>query len=499
MGYLLNIILSASTSFASLMGVDIPFDKMTQFELQKGFEVWVKEISCSSQVACRFVTHDLLYGKPQNYPFDDSKDVFEDYLPYFLDFCEEKVNEKKSIPLGMVFVGGINGDALRNYLEDRYSRKSMNDNFSDKAVQLQRSFSEQIEVLLSYPKNLQQVNTDADLKKMWAFFLIQSMAENRFKAKTVEAEGKWVEAENAKSLLPTLSTVGHGIEQDSTSHVPGDRLLKGYLSVVQLLKEKGFSENELADSKARLMNHIHRFYSTCPHESTLVEYYASHMAALMPCSSYKEFMSESFRVVPEITMGDISDVLKDSFKDDSRKVLILQPEDAVITETSVQEILDEFESDRIEFNYTEPEQVVVEAEKDVFLQLPLSDDEKNMIQDIIQTVGSTSKVRLAWLKSDLEKKKMKLVHIHPLRSIAAMVADPYTKQCLGEIMDDWVKRSNFISDYTKRLNREVEKDNIMMYVPGFCLAVKANPEQVYSYIASSQWENLFRYLLMLNH
>jgi len=178
-------------------------------------------------------------------------------------------------------------------------------------------------------------------------------------------------------------------------------------SVVQMLKEKGFTENELADSKSKLMKHIHRFYDPFPDEIKLVEYFASHMVALIPCSNYQSFMENSFRVVPEINMTDISEALKDSFKDDSRQVLISQPEESVLTESDIKETLGQFESDKIDFVYTEPERVVIEAEKDAFFQLPITDNEQSMIKDIIQTVGPTSKVRLAWLRSDLEKKKMK--------------------------------------------------------------------------------------------
>ncbi len=482
-----------------LLGLDIPRDNLNQFDLIKGIEVWVKEVSNSSQVACRFVTQDSLYGKPHIYPFDYPKDIFEEELPRFLDYCEEKVSEKKGVALGLVIVGEVDPTDMHHYLAKRYGQHPIEENFSDTPIQLARSQSQEIEVLLSYPKKLQEVNTDTDLKKLWAFYLIQSMAENRFKTATIEADGKWVAADETKCLLPTLTTVGHGIERFWSPSVSEDRLLKGYLSVVQMLKEKGFTENELADSKSKLMKHIHRFYDPFPDEIKLVEYFASHMVALIPCSNYQSFMENSFRVVPEINMTDISEALKDSFKDDSRQVLISQPEESVLTESDIKETLGQFESDKIDFVYTEPERVVIEAEKDAFFQLPITDNEQSMIKDIIQTVGPTSKVRLAWLRSDLEKKKMKLIHIHPLRSIAVMVVDPYTKQCLGEIMDDWVKRSSFMSDYNKRLDREAEKDNLMQFVPGFCLAVKANPEQVRSYIASGQWENLFLYLLKLSH
>ncbi len=482
-----------------LMGIDIPRDNIDKFDLKKGIEVWVKQISNSSQVACRFVTQDSLYGKPHIYPFDYPKEIFNEELPSFLDYCEEKVSEKKGVALGLVIVGEVDATDLHHYLASRYEKHRIEENFSDNPVQLSRNHSKDIEVLLSYPQKLQEVNTDDDLKRLWSFYLIQSMAENRFKIATIEADGKWVPADDAKSLLPTLTTVGHGIERFWSPNVSEDRLLKSYLSAVQILKERGFSENELADSKSQLIKHIYRYYDPQPDEIKLVEYYASHMAAFIPCSNYESFMENSFRIVPEINMTDISEVLKDSFKDDSRQVLILQPEGSSLTESSVQATLGQFVSDEIEFKYTEPEKIVIEAEKDAFLQLPMTDDEQKMIQDIIQTVGPTSKVRLAWLKSDLEKKKMKLIHIHPLRSIAVMVTDPYTKQCLGDIMDDWVKRTSFMSDYNKRLNREVEKDNLMLYVPGFCLAVKANPEQVRNYISNCQWENLFWYLLKLNH
>ena len=206
-------------------------------------------------------------------------------------------------------------------------------------------------------------------------------------------------------------------------------------------------------------------------------------------------MEHSLRLVSEITMQNISEMLKASFGDDTRQVVIRYPMGSSLTAETVQASLKQFKSDGLEFNYAD---LIVDG-KDPFSQLPITDEEQKMVREIIQVVGETGKLALWNMKSELDEKKVKLSKIHPLRSIASIMTDSYTKKCMAEIMGDTLKRMSFMSDYTARLNREFERGNINMYVQGFCLSVKANSDQVRAYINAKQWEKLIKYLIKLNN
>jgi hypothetical protein len=411
--------------------------------------------------------------------------------------CDEEIRNKKGASIGLVVVGPIDPNGLRHFLTARYEDKELIDSIETQTIQLTRNnHSKGIEVLLRYPAMLNKVNNDQELKKLWAFYLVQTMAENRFKRATLDVDGKWICPEESKYLLPTLTTVAHGIERFWTPNNSEDRLLKKYLTTMQTLKQKGFTENELADFKSQLMKHLHRFYDTKANVIMLADYYISHIAALSEtCPSYKDFMKTSLEVVPEIKMGDIADILKTSFKDGVREVTIQHPNSSTLNEVKIEEVLKQSVTDALEFKYEESVKMV--EQENPFVQLPISQDEEKMIREIIQTVGEKSAVSLFLIKSELEDKRKRLVHIHPLRSIAVMITDSYTKRCLAEILDDKLKRGNFIDDYNKRFNREAERDNLQSYLLGFCQTVKANPDQVRSFVQARQWEMLIRYLLKL--
>lgn len=484
----------------SLSAIEIPTDThMNSIPLDKEIEVWFRDEK-SSTIACRFVGQDPSQGKTHIFDNDFQADTFEEELPDFLDYCEEEIQKRGGFSVGLVAVGSLDPKGLKQYLTKRYESKETENEMNEEAIQLIPSKVKGVDVLLNYPTALEAAKTELDLKKLWVFYLIQFMAENRFKKATLEVDAKWVLPEATKSLLPAQYTVGHGVEKEIQGANTDGRLLKSFLTAMQVLKTRGFTESELADSKSQLIKHLHRFYQPTPSEKTLADYYSSHLAAfLFPCPDYASFMTFSLRLIPEINMGDIAEMLKVSFRDDKRQVVIRYPEDKLITMAEVQAILNDFLSDSLEVKIDEPDKISLVEGKDPFSQLLITDDEQKMIREIIQTVGETSKVKLLFIRSELEKKRIQLLHIHPLRSLASMVTDPYTKQCLAEIMNDYWKRSSFIDDFTKRANREVEDGNVILHLQGFCLAVKANPDQVRAYFNKKEWEKLIKYLIKLNN
>lgn len=481
----------------SLSAVEIPLDtELKSFSLKKGIEIWIKEhLTNPAQVACRFVGQDPIQGKPQIFDLECPAEIFEEELPNFLDYCEEEIERKGGASLGLVAVGVVDPQGLHSYLVNRYDHVEVKNRISEEAVQvIYTKTLNELDVFLSYPTDLFQLKTDEDLKKLWVFYLVQTMAENRFKQAATQSEGKWIAPDESRYMLPAYATVGHGVQKGAAQ----EKLLKGFLMAIQELKEKGFTESELAASKSQLLKHLKRFYEEKPNEKTLADYYASHLAASLACSDYPTFMDLSFQMIPQIAMADIAEMLKNSFRDDSRHVILHSPEGSPITTQSIKELLKTHMSDSLEFVPEEPTKIELVDGKDAFLQLPITDDEQKMIRSVIQIVAENNPIKLGFMRSDLEKKRLQLLHIHPLRSISTMVTDSYTKQCVAEIMDSFFKWKSFISDFSKRMNQEYDHDNLHMYVQGFCLTVKANPDQVRMYISNKEWEKLVKYLVKIN-
>jgi hypothetical protein len=491
----------AFISYGGLSAGEIPREKgINSFSLKRGIEVWLRpHVVAPSIVACRFVGHDPLHGKPQIFDLDCPSHIFESELPVFLEYCEEEIQKQGWLPIGLIAVGCVDGEGIKDYLAKRYKEKAPHYEKTYENIQLfSKAGSENMDVCLSYPMQLSPIETEEDLKKLWVFYLIQSMAEERLKQAAAEVDGWWVSSRGARHLLPALATVGHALEKADGSY-PSSKLLVHFLEAIQILKEQGFTEGELAACKSKLQRHLHRFYQTPPTPFMLADYYASHLAAALPCSDYSNFMQFSLDLVANIEMSDISEMLNVSFLDETRAVTISFPEEFPLTRAVVQETLNAHPSDSLVFTPQEPEKPAILDEKDPFAQLPITEEEEKMMQDIIQTVAKTNPVKLGFMRAELERKRLQLIHIHPLRSLATFVQDPTTKQCLAEILDSFFKGSSFVSDFSKRMKQESEKDNLLIYVPGFCQTVKANADQVHFYINTKEYEKLIKYLLKLDN
>ncbi len=477
-------------AIVSLSGADLKKDtEVKRDRVSDEFEVW----SCSfpsPQIAFRFVGQDPSQGKPKIFEEEFESDCFEEALPDFLNYCDEELSSKGGTPLGVVAVGSMDQKGLLQFLRERYETINVEESKGlDTITLIPTRGLQEFDILLSYPTELPKVESENDLKKLWVFYLMQEMAENKLRKDAITSGGRWMSESNTHYLLPALKTVGHSMGKIS--------LLEGFLLSMITLKEKGFTESELADAKSLLIKRFKQISTQNPNQNHLANYYASHLGASMVPSDYFQFMEYSSQIIPEIVMDDINQMLKVSFKDNRREVTVRHPQEATISLVDMRNTLDGLKSDGIELKSAENNTLVVPQEKDPFLGLLLTDEEQNALRGLIQEVGEKGYVELLFDQFQIKKRGDKLRHIHPLRSLAAMFTHPYTKKCIAEIMNDGIKRPKFIEDYSERLIREANEDNLMPYIQGFSIAVKANPEQVRIYIEGRQWELLIKYLLKL--
>lgn len=481
---------------ASLSALEIPVDaQLICLSLPRDMEVWLKTHP-SLSVACRFVSHDPLKGRPEIFDFDCPAEDFESELPCFLESCDDEIESKGGYPIGLVAVGPVNPEVLHNFLIDWYGQKETQEQSFYEAIQLfPGNQREEADLCLSYPAEMSAIQTDVDVKKLWIFFLIQSMAEGRLKQATTECGGKWQAPSDVRYLLPSVATVGRGV----IHHMASSQLLIHFLQAIQILKEQGFTESEFVNYKSRLQRHLKRFYDPFPDQQVQVDYYASYLAAQLPCPAYETFMATSLQMVSEITMADIAEMLKTSLLDETRCVALSLPEGASSSREEIQQTLNTYPSNSLVFDYEEAQKVVLVEGQDPFSQLPITEVEQSMIRSILHTVAKTHVLKLPFIRSDLEEKRRQLLHIHPLCSLATFVTDQYTKQCLAEILDSRLKGGHFASDFCGRMKKEAEKNNLSIYIPGFCKAVRANPDQVRFYINNKDYVKLIHYLIKLNN
>lgn len=479
-------------AIVSLSGADIERDDQVRRDRANAeFEVWSRSFP-SPQIAFRFVGQYPSQGEPKIFEEEFESDSFQEALPDFLNYCHEELSNKGGTPLGVVAVGSMDQEGLLQFLRERYETINIEEaEESDPITLIPTRGLQEFDILLSYPTELSNVDNEDDLKKLWVFYLIQEMAENKLKKDVITSGGRWIAESNPHHLLPALKTIGHSLGKIS--------LLDSFLTSIKTLKEKGFTESELADAKSLLIKHLRRFYAQNPSQNHLADYYASHLGASIKPSNYFQFMEQSSQAAAGIVMDDINQTLKVSFKDDRREVTVKYPEDATITLIDIKTTLDNIRSDHVELNPAGNGTVIVNQEKDPFWLLPLTDEEQSALRTLIQEVGEKGYWELLTEADKIEKRGDELRHIHPLRSLAAMFSDPYTKKCIAAIMNATFKRPRFVKDYSQRLNHAADRDKLMPYVQGFSVAVKANPEQVRIYIEGRQWEALIKYLLKLDN
>jgi len=479
-----------------LSALDVPRDQqLTRAELPHGLELWLKRQS-SLSVACRFVGHNPRQGKPAIFELDCAADDLEQELPGFLDDCEEEIAREGGAALGLVAIGLVDFQGLYDFLAHRYEQQNSATAPLIEAIQLSSSSSSKsVDLCLSYPSAVAPVQTKDDIKKLWTFYLIQAMAEGRLKEAATAVSAVWTVEPDVKHLLPSIATVGRGQISEAASLT----LLAHFLQAVQVLKKDGFTEGELANYKSRLKKHLERFYNPSFDQEMQADYYASHLAALLPCPDYELFMTLSLQAVSEITMADIAEMLKTSFLDSSRSIIATIPHNSSLTKETAQQILNAYPSDSLVFDYQDAQTIAPAHGDDPFSKLPITDPEIAMIKDIIHTVGGTWAPLLFGRREELRGKKAQLNHIHPFRSLAVFVSDAKTKYYLNEIMSDSLKRGEFLDDFCGRMKKEAEKNNLLTYLPGFCQAVRANPDQVLLFVANKDYIGLIHYLIQLNN
>ncbi len=132
-----------------------------------------------------------------------------------------------------------------------------------------------------------------------------------------------------------------------------------------------------------------------------------------------------------------------------------------------------------------------------YSQLPLTDEYRGKITDLITTIGTKGKLDLlVHHKSRLEKLGDDIdEHVHPLRFLSVIFSNPQLKSYMGEINHDYFKWSEFIKGLSKRLNVEMKKGCVLKFLDAFSLEINVPAEGVRPLCEKGNWEELVEYLI----
>lgn len=129
-----------------------------------------------------------------------------------------------------------------------------------------------------------------------------------------------------------------------------------------------------------------------------------------------------------------------------------------------------------------------------FKDLSCTKEQKTHIHEIISTLGTQGKMSLLWQQSHLRELGDKIKDVHPLKFIAIIITDPYLKNCIGAVWQDYFKRNGFLEDLIPSINREMEKGKFQIYIPNFAQEVGVNPDHLQKFIVTKDWENFIALL-----
>jgi len=497
----------------SLQAVEIPEeDDISISSLNNGIQVWLKNHSYpENTVACRIVARRSEEELPQIFTLDCPTEVLEEELPSFIEYCYDSIEDEATCKMSMVAVGDFDKDDLTDFLAKAFAVFShRREGIESPQISISESLidDKMVYVSLHYPTPFPPLNSDKNLKELWSIYLLQIMAQDRFHKMFALAETDWIKPTDARYLLPMSYCVARGkrfVGKENEIGSESLRMLERPLLAMQEIKSEGFKMKELAEAKGKLQKNLLKFYQRSPDNGTLADYFASHCSLGQGCPSYTAFMAMSLHVISEIEIFDIYNLFGAYFRDDLRRVEIVATPSTHVDELDVQKLLNAFQSDTLIVNR---EVVEEEMAKDAYSQLLITDEEIQIIYEIIDTIAKSNVAKLLVNQSEMEEKGRKISQVHPMKFLGVVFSNPHLKKCMAKIHDgaflNSFKWSGFFDGssnqkgFAQKMDEEAKKNNLLKYVPGFAKAVKASPDQIRVFILKKEWEKLVKYLIKLD-
>lgn len=421
-------------------------------------------------------------------------------LPAFFSECEkllEQVDKEKSQKKICIAVNGtsLQGE-VKEWLSKIASLRSKNEPasvaiFGQPPVRIVREkVDEASQLVLSYNFNLPSLKTFREVRKLWVMKLIQQMTVQR-----MANEG----------ILPMQSTASRELLLPATNlriAFPYDennwqKSLQVGLQKIKEIAEIGFTNDELQAAKRECLLSAQELQKEfCPGENAArAAFHAQSYVRGLGQLSYGTFLDSAVSLLDSITPVDIAIVMHECFSKEQRTLTYLAPQQVESSWiTQAQQIVDSVEkgeNQRVALLL----QTEMESPENLFFQLPLHEHEKVLIHKIVDTMARDNVIKLGLKRKTMEKKGKKIRHVHPLRFLGHVFADPHLKHCMREISRSSFKWNGFIDGMRDRIEEEAARGGLLPHVHAFAQHVHCDEERARRYIEKHDWEKLVRLLL----
>lgn len=130
-------------------------------------------------------------------------------------------------------------------------------------------------------------------------------------------------------------------------------------------------------------------------------------------------------------------------------------------------------------------------------ELICTEADKANIAYIIQTLAENGKLSLLFKQGELKRLGAEINHVHPLKFLETIFANPALKACMRDISNDYFKWNGFLDGLVPSLTNQANQNKLAQHLNEFAKKTETNPKELAPYFQSQDWENLVRYLM--NH
>jgi len=472
------------------------------------------------RASCKVISCDLAFKDPKESEWEQIAHAFKQKI--------HELKVKNLTPQGVVLVGNFSErDALcwfdRFFEEEKFLTR-LEENIAANA----NSVPVLVEISYSYSQKNAQ---DPDFQYAWMQNLLHSLFMKRLEANS-EAARISLKMKPSSALFPF---------QKCTFYTVTDE--EGFLNDLNVLiyeldkvKEKGFSREEFIACKEEWQGKLFRLASSLSYfdNSVLADYYAYQLLNQDDYASFSSLLQTSWDILDGIGYEEFSNHLSSFLTENNRHIHIL----SLPNNQNVETLFDQnqtlhfpsrdIKSDldahlyltergipiRLTSAYIRPEeksknpfvfeQAVAQqtyewnppANENSLSQLPITEDEKGIIDYIITTMAEKNVIKLALMRKTMEKKGDKIHHVHPFRFLEHVFSNPKLKSCMHKIRKSGFKWDGFIDGFSKKMKEEAQKNNLLPYVSALARALNVNPDQIANFIYKKDYEGLVKFFML---
>lgn len=140
-----------------------------------------------------------------------------------------------------------------------------------------------------------------------------------------------------------------------------------------------------------------------------------------------------------------------------------------------------------------------ETKPKTYNELARSRKDEQLITELISGIGNKTKTSLLFDTRHMTEVGDQVRHVHPYKFFGYIFSKHDLKDAMCNILDDYWKKSTFISRMTPSLNNEHLTGSLKTYIKDFCNEISVNgiqvhPYQIEPYINTRDWEGLLFFL-----